>query len=279
MVPKPVQMAMSENYSFLRPPKPLVIGHDLDMAKEWKQQYEYFEIATGLNTKPENIQFATFMSAVVYAAIQIYNSLPGSPNNTLKQVKEKFDLYFSPKLNITFERYKFHKILQNDGETIDEYITRLRLQAQNCEFEQLSDSILRDQLILGIKNDSLRTKLLSEDITLEKAIKICQATELAQKQTAEIHSEHEKNIYLVQKTDNKKLSIAVTVVKIMQYVVAQHFLMYAKYVKRKITMKECAKEMSTNKKTISKTEILPAVMRRSTTAAARAAIQNCLLVV
>lgn len=198
---------MSEGYSFLKPPKPLVVGHDMDMSKEWKlwkQQYEYFEVATGLDKKPENIQFATFMSAVGYSAIQIYNSLPASANITLKQVKEKFDLYFSPKLNITFERYKFHKILQNDGETIDEYVTRLRLQAQNCEFEQLKDSILRDQLILGIKNDSVRTKLLSEDITLEKAIKICQATELAQKQTAEIHSEHEKNVCLVQKTDNKK---------------------------------------------------------------------------
>lgn len=43
---------MSEGYSFLKPPKPLVVGHDMDMSKEWKlwkQQYEYFEVATGLD--------------------------------------------------------------------------------------------------------------------------------------------------------------------------------------------------------------------------------------
>lgn len=186
---------MADTCNFLRPPKPLVIEHDKDMAKEWKlwkQQYHYFEVAAGLTGKPENVQVATFMSAIGYSAIQIYNSFPETSNEKLELVKEKFERYFTPKLNITFERYKFHKIVQNEGETIDEYITRLRLQAQNCEFEKLTDSLLRDQLILGVRSDTLRTKLLSEDITLLKALQIAQATELAQKQTAEIHNENEK---------------------------------------------------------------------------------------
>lgn len=145
--------AMADTYNFLRPPKPLVIEHDKDMAKEWKlwkPQYQYFEVATGLTAKAANVQFATFMSAIGYSAIQIYNSLPATSNETLAQVKEKFELYFTPKLNTTFERYKFHKIMQNDGETIDEYITRLRLQVQNCAFGELTDSLLRDQLVLDI---------------------------------------------------------------------------------------------------------------------------------
>ncbi|KAI8116310.1 Transposon Tf2-6 polyprotein [Lucilia cuprina] len=183
---------MAQTYNFLKPPKPLVIEHDKDMAKEWKlwrQQYEYYEVATGLNTKPANIQFATFMSAIGHSAIQIYNSLPGESSDTLTTVKTKFETYFTPKLNTTFERYKFHKIIQNDGETIDEYITRF---------------LLRDQLILGIKSDTLRTKLLSDDITLAKALQICQATELAQKQTAEIHNENDKSVNLVQKFNKTK---------------------------------------------------------------------------
>lgn len=188
--------------NFLRPQKPLVIDHDKDMAKEWKQQYEYFEVATGLSATPENIQFATFMSAIGYSAIQIYNSLPAYSNETLAQVKGKLQNYFTPKVNTTFERYKFHKIFQHDGETIDEYITRLRLPSQNCEFGQLENSLLRDQLILGIKSDPLRTKLFSEDITLVRAIQISQATELAQKQTVKIHNENEKAVNILRKDEN-----------------------------------------------------------------------------
>lgn len=200
---------MAESFNFLRPPKPLVVEHDKDMAKEWKlwrQQYEYFETATGLSEKPENIQLATFMSAIGYTAIQIFNSFPTTAEDTVALVKGKFEKYFTPKLNITFERFKFHKIMQEEGETVDEYMTRLRLQANNCNFGELNDSLLRDQLVLGIKSDRLRTKLLSEDVALERALQICQATELANKQTAEISNEHPTQINAIQKMEKQKTS-------------------------------------------------------------------------
>lgn len=193
---------------FLRPPKPIVIEHDKDMAREWKlwkQQYEFFETATGMDTKSQKVQVATFMSAIGYSALQIYNSHPTpTTERTLDEVKNLFQKYFTPKINTTFERYKFNKIAQKDGETIDELMSRLRLQAQNCAFEGLTDSLLRDQLILGIQSDDLRTKLLSQDIDLAKAIQLCQATEMAQKQSAQIVNEGDKTVNFVKKFPNHK---------------------------------------------------------------------------
>lgn len=192
---------------FIRPPKPLIIEHDKDMAKAWKlwkQQYSYFETAAMMVNKPQNIQIATFMSTIGPTAIQLYNTLPqpdipARGELTLAQVKNLFENYFIPRVNVTFERYKFHKIFQCDNETIDELMSRLRLQAQNCAFENLIDGMLRDQLILGIKNDELRTRLLSQDITLEQAIVKCKATEIAQQQTAHITQETEKGVSFVRK--------------------------------------------------------------------------------
>lgn len=67
---------------------------------------------------------------------------------------------------------------------------QLHLQAKTCEFGSLTDSILRDQVVLETKDGAAWTKLLSKYITLG----LCQATEEAQEHTVEVQSERNENI-------------------------------------------------------------------------------------
>ncbi len=61
------------------------------------------------------------------------------------------------------------------------FLTDLRLKAKTCNFDQLNDSMIRDQIVFGIYDTKLRQRLLREtEHTLQEAIKICQASELAQ---------------------------------------------------------------------------------------------------
>ena len=54
--------------------------------------------------------------------------------------------YFVTKLNEPYERHAFRSMTQQEGETVDQFIARLRKQAQNCNFND-PDVDIRDQVI------------------------------------------------------------------------------------------------------------------------------------
>ena len=63
-------------------------------------------------------------------------------------------------------------------------ITDLRRRAEYGEFGALKDSLIRDQIVVGINDPKLRERLLREtDLSLEKAIKLCRITEQSKEQS------------------------------------------------------------------------------------------------
>ena len=81
-------------------------------------------------------------------------------------------------INETYERYMFNSRDQNN-ESIDMYINDLRNLARNCNFcECLHDSLLRDRLVMGIRDKGTRKKLLEiTNLTLQQTVDICRAAE------------------------------------------------------------------------------------------------------
>ena len=95
----------------------------------------------------------------------------------------KYEKYCSPKSNLTYERHQFNIRNQNEGESIDSYVTDLRILSKSCEFGDLTDSLIKDRLVCGVKQDTVRSRLLWEtDLTLQKAIDICRAAETSTQQ-------------------------------------------------------------------------------------------------
>ena len=110
-------------------------------------------------------------------------------------VIKKFQEHCNPKRNLTYERHVFNTRSQGSVETIDAFVTELRLQANNCEFGALRDELIRDRLVVGIQSDSVRSRLLREvELTLQKAIDICRAAEVTDSRMACIQSGGENQI-------------------------------------------------------------------------------------
>ena len=67
------------------------------------------------------------------------------------------------------------------GESVREYVTALHELLANCNFGQLSDELIRDQLIEKTNNPRVRERLLMEPdtLTLEKAITLTSCIEVA----------------------------------------------------------------------------------------------------
>ena len=63
--------------------------------------------------------------------------------------------------NTTYERYVFRMTTQEDR-TIDVFVTVLRQRAEHCDFGALKDSLIRDQIVVGISDPKLRERLLRE---------------------------------------------------------------------------------------------------------------------
>ena len=42
---------------------------------------------------------------------------------------------------------------QQDQENIDSFVTTLRTKANNCEFGQLKEQLIKDMIVLGVNNE------------------------------------------------------------------------------------------------------------------------------
>ncbi|KAJ1187721.1 hypothetical protein NDU88_004491 [Pleurodeles waltl] len=87
------------------------------------------------------------------------------------------DLQFTPKTNLVLERHKFFLRMQNPEEDMASYVATLRGLALSCRFEQLSDSLIRDQIVRCAYNKKIREKLLMKDPNLDEAVQITKAME------------------------------------------------------------------------------------------------------
>jgi len=72
-------------------------------------------------------------------------------DRTLQDVINTFEGHCNPKKNETVERYKFFTRIQ-EGESIEKFVTDLKLLAATCNFGMLRDSLIRYRIICGIRN-------------------------------------------------------------------------------------------------------------------------------
>ena len=94
-------------------------------------------------------------------------------------VKAKFEGHFIIKRNIIFERAKFSLRVQKEGESADNFITDLYTLAEHCQFGALDDELIRDRIVVGLRDKALSEKLqLESSLTLEKAINQARQKEL-----------------------------------------------------------------------------------------------------
>ena len=72
---------------------------------------------------------------------------------------QKFEKYCVGKTNEIYERYCFNKRNQNQNESVDAYATALRTLAKTCNFGQLEDDLIRNRIVMGVRDESTRKKL------------------------------------------------------------------------------------------------------------------------
>ncbi|MES9884606.1 MAG: hypothetical protein ABW185_27490, partial [Sedimenticola sp.] len=127
---------------------------------------------------------------------EIHDTLPDTGDDgDYDKTKSALEKYFKPQVNKEFEIFEFRRMKQYESETVDQFATRLRQKAENCEFSD-RDSEIKSQIIQGCTSVSLRRKALKENPSLDEMLLAARTMEISTRQADKMDkpdtSTHEK---------------------------------------------------------------------------------------
>lgn len=191
-----------------KPPSELSLeGNLAENWRKWLQSIDLFFFTSGISGKDEKVQCTAFLHVAGEDARTVYNTFEfadDADRQKLDVLKEKFKQYCEPRKNLTYMRHQFFMRMQGPAETIDAFVTDIKNKAKNCEFGTLSDSLIRDRIVCGIKDDSLRARLLREaNLPLRKAIDLCRANEASAQQLKQFGGD-ERHVHDMKKFTRSK---------------------------------------------------------------------------
>ena len=155
-----------------------------------------YEIAAQLKD-PENPdrnkerRAATLLTCIGSDALDVIDAMEfenqrKDPEVILEKTKE----YCIGECNETYERYVFNRRDQESNESVDAYVTALGKLAKTCNYGSLTDSLIRDGMVVGINDNSARKKLLQTNkLTLGQCIDICRSSQTSARQLKEMNQE------------------------------------------------------------------------------------------
>ena len=169
----------------IKPPAAPVL--DTNVADNWRlfrQKWKNYSVISKLDQQEQSYQVALLLHTVGDEALRIYNGFVFTTtenNRTIKEILEKFDEYAVGEINETYERFVFNKRCQREDESFESFLTELRTLVKSCNFcDTCLESIVRDRIVLGIRNPDIQNNLLRKrKLSLQKAIDICKASENA----------------------------------------------------------------------------------------------------
>ena len=149
----------------------------------WKEGFELYLIATGVTQGAQ--KKALLLHLAEKNVKEIYKTLKGNDTDQYNSMCEKLDQYFKLKKSITYERYIFMNIKQNEEESTVSFVTRLRKQVEYCAFPDIAEAV-KDQFISACHSIKLKQKLLKDkEINIEKYVEIGRNMEISKQQAKE----------------------------------------------------------------------------------------------
>lgn len=140
------------------------VGHEW---KRWKRSFDIFLTARG--ETPDGQKKALLLHTAGMDVQDVFETIPNAATKNYTETLEALDEKFAPQMNESYERHVFRSMSQEESETVDQFITRLRQQAKNCGFGDKLDENVRDQVIHACKSAKLRVKLLEKkELDLKK---------------------------------------------------------------------------------------------------------------
>ncbi|UYV64812.1 hypothetical protein LAZ67_3002052 [Cordylochernes scorpioides] len=157
---------------------------------KWRKRFERYLVVSGMKKKEEADKIDLFMYLMGDRADDIFRIFKFEKEEEatkIDSVLKAFDSHFCVRKNIIYERAKFNSRIQEDREPVDEFITSLYKLADSCEFEGLHEQLIRDRIVVGVRDKALSERMqLDSELTLEKAVKMVRQQEAVRQQQVDL---------------------------------------------------------------------------------------------
>ena len=150
---------------------------------EWISRWSRFRTVSKLNTEDESVQIDSLIYSMGSRAESIFSSL-----GLGEEVNQAFEEYFSPRRYIIYERAKFFRRVQAEGESVEQFIRALNESADRCEFPDRATQI-GDRIVVGMRDQTVSREMQRMDIDLlteTKAVSMARQAEEVERQMREL---------------------------------------------------------------------------------------------
>lgn len=143
----------------------------------YEDRLNQFFIINEVKPEQKTAYFITLMGAEIYELLTTLVAPELPSTKSYDNLMEIMRTHFAPKRSKHAERYRFYMAVQNDDETISDYIVRLKTLARTCNFGDylgeetdvgkyrlaaLEDALL-DKFIVGLTNERIQQVLLNDE--------------------------------------------------------------------------------------------------------------------
>lgn len=185
-------------------------SHSDDVGIEWRKWLRSFETMIRASRIDDDDWKKDLLLHYAGSSVQqLFDTLPEVPGTEMRgpllnidhytpnmtsyeEAKAKLNDFFLPKENSTYERHLLRQMKQRNGESIDAFTIRLRVQAERCGFGDKVEENIKDQIIQNCQSASLRRDLLKRgDACLEEVLSIAKVFETVAQQEKSFAGESE----------------------------------------------------------------------------------------
>ncbi|KAJ1209816.1 hypothetical protein NDU88_005188 [Pleurodeles waltl] len=131
-------------------------------------------------------------------------NVPIGDGNNFDAALMDLDKYFAPKVCIGITRLKNFQRKQHKEEEVDDYVAELKKLAIDCKFGILHEDLIRDQLVMHARNQSIQERLwINGDAPLEDVLAIIRKAEISGRCATELKSSDKEDCSVL-KINNRK---------------------------------------------------------------------------
>lgn len=174
--------------------------------RRFKRNFDIFMNAAELTEKSDLTKVSTLLNAVGEEAVDVFDSFNLSEADRVRYdaVVKAFADFCTPKKNEVYERYVFYQRKQKEGELFDSFLMDIKKLVRTCGFAD-ENQMLRDQIVMGIGDKRLQTRLLEiKDLSYDTAVEKCRTNEVTREQASTMSNSNNISVHEVQNDTHTK---------------------------------------------------------------------------
>lgn len=155
--------------------------------ENWSERLELYFLANEVDNSKKVAILLTSIGMDGYSLLKDLSTPEKPSSKTYEELVNLMSTHLQPKPSEITERYKFKERLQHENESVHQFIANLKKLSVNCNFGNNLESVLRDQIVWGVRNNNIKKRLLSEtDLTYKKCVELAVSMEATMREVSEL---------------------------------------------------------------------------------------------